>query len=541
MKPLLLPATSWVPMTTRRLRTPHVLWQSPEASAAGFDPDQIYCCPKDYEAPESYGDETRQEGADRYGGIGVGTAAGSGRCSTFNGMQTKGVGVTPLVAPDADANHSSGTLMLVEAALEAVYGAVFNQCLPFGAVPVHALVWTGGRYARTFDHDAAAPCHRTLAFRPYVPRPAHFMRNVANAEGRLPAVSRAVGWTRDAWRTVEAMSCLALNLKTELNLEVPLEDEAACLDAGLRELAKRYAWQAAASFAKRLPHGTLSASNLALSGAYLDYGLSSFVDRYRRLSWPPLWQDPWTEPQLPIQVLASLRQQLDKYRPQMRGQPIAGVQDLTAVYERELTQRLGIEMARMAGLTEDLAQRLPVPAMERWLTVMREVWTRGAGERFVHYAGHVESGVPTPPPRKAGRYDLNAVFSQLWLDADAEIADRRLAPFLNDDHLRCRFVTAAFAVRQELQASLNLKSELLTRYLIRQAQRKNSSLAVIERDCFALHPAFTALEASGEVGRVGPTIEAMLAESRTVLSDGDPGLSAVTGMGQLRELAAEIY
>jgi hypothetical protein len=530
----LLPDSSWMPLTTRRLRQPRLLWQSPEANSAGFDPEQVYCCPKDYEAATIYGDEMRQEWADRYGGIGVGGAGGSGRCSTFQGLQTKGVGVTPLVAADADANHSSGTLMLVEAALEALYAAVYQMSLPYGAVPVHALVWTGGSYTRRFDHNDKSPCLRTLVVRPYTPRPAHFMRNLLHRDGRLPAGVEAPGQTRDAWRTMQAMSCLAVNFKVELRLDTPQEDEAACLDAGFKELARRYAWQAAASFAKRLPHGTLSASNIALSGAYLDYGLSSFVPSYRRLSWPPTWQDPWTEPQVPIQTLATLRQQLDKYRPQMREAPIISIQNLAADYQRVLAQRLAVEMAKMAGLTEDMALACPADLLDTWFKVMREIWTRGAGEQFVHYSGSMVNGAPTPPPRSAGRYDLNLLLPTLWQHAGPDATDQALAPSLTDPTLRARLIHASQAVQASLVQWAGVSTGALQSYLARQAQRKNASLEVIQRDTYAHHPAFGAFEAAMDVDHVGATIDTLISEARRILCDLDPELPGPTGQEQLR-------
>jgi hypothetical protein len=68
----ILPKQLWVPVMTRRLSKPRVLWTGPDAAAAGFDPEQVYCCQMPYEPDDLYIDQTRVEWADRYGGVGAG-------------------------------------------------------------------------------------------------------------------------------------------------------------------------------------------------------------------------------------------------------------------------------------------------------------------------------------------------------------------------------------------------------------------------------------------------------------------------------------
>ncbi|MFG6428692.1 hypothetical protein [Roseateles sp. LYH14W] len=528
-----LPPTSWAPVTTRRLRAPQVLWTSGEETTAGFDAGQVYCCPQDYESPEAYTDETRQEWADRYGGIGVATAGGSGRCSGVNGLQTKGVGVTPLVSPCGDRFHSSGTLMLVEAATEAVFAGAYQAALPYGAVPVHAVIFTGGSFKRELDHDSQAQCLRALAVRPWVARPAHFMRNLLHPAGRLPAGPAAPGWTVDALRTRLAQASLAGHLRHLLSLDVLAEDEIALLDQGFRELARRHAWQCAASFAKRLPHGTLGCSNIALDGAFLDFGIANHVPAYRRLCWA-MNQEPWTEAQFPLSTLASLRQQLDKYRPGVRGAAIVGVEEMAALYGQALQARLGIEMARMAGLTEDMALACPPELLARWLKVMQAIWMRGAGERFSQNPGSI-NGRPAPAPRQ-GRYDLNAVLAAAGPHGKPEAMDAALRPWLDDTALRQHFVLAATAVRAWLQSWVGSPSSGLDAYLGRQAARKNATMPLLQRDANCSLSAIRQLEMDGDVARVGGAIEAALLQARQTLSDLCPALPGETGRAQVQAL-----
>ena len=535
MTTAVLPPDSFVGVTTRRLSKATIVWEERGKGSPVINPEQIYCCPQRYEAGSLYGNETRVEWADRYGGTGLGAAGGSGRCTTLDGLQTKGVGVTPLVSPSTDNLHSSGTLLLFEAATEALFASVYQACLPYGAVPVHALALTGGRYHQALGDDAEAHCVRSLIFRPFVPRPAHFMRNLLHPAGLRPAGDDVPGLTADTWRTAQATACLATNLQKSLTLSMSSKDEVAVLDAGLRELARRLAWQCAAGFAKRLPHGTLSCSNIALNGAYLDFGVSNFSPSYRRLSWAH-GQDPWTESLWPIKTLLSLREQLDKYRPAMRNSGLISCDDLTTEYGRHLQARLAVEMVKMAGLTEDMASVCPPKLLEGWLKAMRNIWTRGARERFVTDAGHFADGL-TRPPRSAGNYDLNAILAVAAPCVAPLGMDRALTPLLDDPALRRDFVHAASEVRTWLGSHVGPAAAVgLDAYLGRQAKRKNGGLPALQREKtagFDLLRPFRQLEISGDALAIGPAIDKTLAQARYVLADLAPDSPGETGIEQL--------
>lgn len=541
MTAALLPPSSLVGVETRRLARADIAWKDDLPGAAKVDPAQFFCCPQHYEADDLYGAETRVEWADRYGGTGTGAAGGSGRCAALNGMQTKGVGVTPLVAPVADPLHSSGTLMLFEAATEALFAGVYQASLPFGAVPVHAVILTGGLYTQPLGTDSAARCVRSLAIRPFVPRPAHFMRNFMHPAGIRAAGPDAPGVTADAWRTAHAMAYLATNFKTSLTLPDSENDEAALLDAGLRELTRRVAWQCAAGFAKRLPHGTLSCSNMALNGAYLDFGVSNFLPSYRRLCWAH-GQEPWTESVWPLKSLLSLRQQLDKYRPTVRGTGIVGGNELAEEYGRHFQQRLAVEMAKMAGLTEDMASACPAELLHAWLKSMRRVWTRGAHERFVTDTGHFADGRSAPPPRQVGRFDLNAIFAEAGPCGDTDSMDRALVPLLDDAALRRDFVKAAGDVRAWLRNHVgSVADNGLDAYLKRQAVRKNAVLPALQReksDGLDVLKPFRQMEIAGDTAAIGPAIDRALAQARHVLADLDPALPGSTGTAQMQAMGS---
>lgn len=537
-----LPPASLVGVQTRRLRYAEFAWRDSTQEAKALDLEQIFCCPQSYEADDLYDSDVRSEWADKYGGSGVGAAGGSGRCSVFNGTQTKGVGKTPLVTPFADPLHSSGTVMLFEAATEALFAGVYQTALPFGAVPVHAVILTGGRHAPALGTEAAAPCIRSLVVRPFVPRPAHFMRNVRHPDGMRMAGPDAPGMTLDAWRTKQAMACLGNSLKASLGLSDRDDNELALLDAGLRELNRRLAWQSAASFAKRLPHGSLSCSNISLSGAFLDFGIAGFVPSYRRLC-RAHGQEPWTESALPLKTLLSLRQQLDKYRPVVRGSGVVSCDDLGKDYALHFQHRLAVELAKMAGLTEDMARACPGELLHPWLKAMRDILTCGANERFVTDAGRLAGNVAPPPPRQAGRFDLNAIFAKAGGYADAQSMDRALMPLLDHPFLRKAFVNSATQVRAWLRQHYgHAPATNIDLYLGRQALRKNQIIDGLQRESSAgldvIQP-FRRLEICADTAAIDDTIKQTLCQARHVLADLDPALPGCTGIEQVASIGED--
>src|SRR5215469_14635939 len=82
--------------------------------------------------------------ADRYGSSsGTSPHGGSGRVATVGRFQVKGVGRTPLVGAGVPWIHSHGVASMREAVYEAIMGEIFNAELPFGSIPVIAIVDAG--------------------------------------------------------------------------------------------------------------------------------------------------------------------------------------------------------------------------------------------------------------------------------------------------------------------------------------------------------------------------------------------------------------
>ena len=187
--------------------------------------------------------------ADRYGDPrGTSPHGGGGRVANIGRFQVKGVGPTPLVG-DATWMHSHGCMSLTEAVAEAVYGELLDQELPFGTIPVIAMIDAG--------EDG-----RALIVRPAVFRPAHLLR----APLFVDSPEAALQPSRDAARTHDVVVHLAdMSDEARTRLGIP---------SNIAELMGRYAAQAARGEALRLYTGGLFAQNVSMDGAILDFGVA---------------------------------------------------------------------------------------------------------------------------------------------------------------------------------------------------------------------------------------------------------------------------
>jgi hypothetical protein len=365
------------------------------------------------------------------------------------------------------------------------------------------------------------------------------MRNFRFSDGLEHERPNAPGLSRDAFRTDCAMRSLAQNLGESLELGLTGIDEAEVIDRGLRELARRFAWQAAAAFAKRIPHGTLSCSNIALSGAYIDYGLSNHVPAYRRHAWPSHWLDPWSEHLALAQTLVSLRHQIEKYHPNIREAGIVSAQNLIDAFLFHFQQREVVEMAKMGGLTEDLALACPVGVLATWGRVMKAIWKSGADEPFLtQYEGNMKDGGTCPAPRATGDYDLSSIFRIAGNATNEQYMDRMLSNELSNERLRVAFVSSTMEVRRWFRAWASSSEEQVDAFIAMQVDRKNGSLECLRRAPNGSHAIFEGIEslvaeADQVVEAAAACIDSMLKRIWFVLPDLAPSVPGRTGAEQL--------
>ena len=276
-----------VPFQVRRLRNPEVLWINRRwFYERGFDVqddltqkrvnlwlvNEFAFVVKDARDPEeAFADDEREVGADRYGcSAGNATHGGSGRVGVAGHFQVKGIGATPLVGMGTEWIHAHGAASLDEALAEAFVGEVVAAEFPHGGIPVIAVIDTG-----LFEHLppflSGPGGRRALIVRPATLRPAHFERApffIESLSGYKNDPSQDAQRVRDA---ISYFGTVSTEQRDSLNLP-----------ADVFELAVRLGEQAAFGDAHRLFSGGFFSSNLALTGALMDYGVMRSL---------PTWQN----------------------------------------------------------------------------------------------------------------------------------------------------------------------------------------------------------------------------------------------------------
>jgi hypothetical protein len=235
--------------------------------------------------------------------------------------------------------------------------------------------------------------------------------------------------------------------------------------------------------------------------------------------------------------LTLLRQQLDKYFPGLRGMPVVRPDELQLLYWTVFQQRMSIEMAKMAGLTEDLAQACPKALLTDWLKPMRGIWLSGGREPLAPRDGNTAW---SPLPINPKRPDLNRVFAAAAPHDDAEAMDRAVAPLLADATLRVNFVNAAMAVRRVLRPVLGGSEDALSAYLAKQASRKNAVLPELERDSwFRIAVTAQMLEEDFQPLAVQALMTRAVGRARHTLADLAPDMLGQSGIEQIKHLAQQ--
>jgi hypothetical protein len=197
--------------------------------------------------------------ADRYGGTGGSIHGGSGRCGNIGQFNAKGIGQTPLVSPFADMYHVNGKMSLAEALRETVNSEVANFELPYGSIPVVAIIDTGETF--TIGNDPMV--HRgAIVVRPNFVRPAHYERSIFFGDSGHSGSQQFV----DALRVKDA---------------VQASTAAPDVFPSLSEMFLRFSRQIGAARAHRLRQGQFLSSNLSIDGALADFGSFRSVPNWR--------------------------------------------------------------------------------------------------------------------------------------------------------------------------------------------------------------------------------------------------------------------
>ncbi|MHC8370919.1 hypothetical protein ACYZT2_08950 [Pseudomonas sp. MDT1-85] len=211
--------------------------------------------------------------AERYGGDGILSNGGGGRCGFDGSWQLKGLGPNQLVGKNVDADHGDGNLSLAAAIYESIWSEIINVALPFGAIRTVAVLDTGCKY----ETQGILTPRGLLVHQPVV-RPAHFIRAIYFEEKQLNRLCK------DAQR-VKSVIAKLVDFLPGAGVAPTASSMSERLKFGLLELAARFAEQFAAAKAKHIIHYNVSASNLSLDGAWLDLSdtrlFTHLIERYR--------------------------------------------------------------------------------------------------------------------------------------------------------------------------------------------------------------------------------------------------------------------
>lgn len=391
--------------------------------------------PSDLDKPEHFHDGHKTFYAERYGGLGLVTHGGGVRCGLDGEYQVKGLGCNPLVGEGAEFWHSHGGATMDEAIREAIWGEVFHHALPYSAVRVPAIIATGTECWAKGGNDEKITVPRALIVREAALRPGHFERSIYFRPSK--DIRKTIPHDTERVRAAIGFLPEALPLPPMLMEDAARLDRIERLHAGLAEMVRRFAEQAAAAKAKRLMHGAIVSSNICLDGRWLDYGSVTALPGYGDVKdYSPFWEDQHNGL---LPVLANLCFYIGKYFPAEDKarllQPQWLIQEFDKSYQAALLRRFVL----LAGFPEILlTPHWPRPEVRRLATAIIAIARSGQAKPH--------RGFPDDDSR-FGDYKLGNILLALarWYD-DAE-CDARLAPFLTDIALRTETIVAyrAFA------------------------------------------------------------------------------------------------
>lgn len=201
--------------------------------------------------------------AERYGGDGLVRNGGGVRCALVGAIQVKGIGANSLLGLNADPFHSDGHLSFEDALYEAIWGEIFGDSMPYGAVKAIAVIHAHAASSSTFKNG------RALLLREGKIRPAHFERAIYFK----PSADIAEHRDADVRRVRNAIKHLPSCLPRPKNVdpgEWAGKSEYERFSLGLSELASRYAVQAAFAKSLLIFHAA-SPSNITVDGEWLDF------------------------------------------------------------------------------------------------------------------------------------------------------------------------------------------------------------------------------------------------------------------------------
>lgn len=516
-----------VEFPARQVTNPAVSWVDKQLFSAEGALGYAYCIPNCRESEADYLPQQRIHTADRYGGYGTGYCGGSARCGTHGDVQIKGIGLTSLLGSrhgePIDPWHSSGTVTMNEAGREAIWSGICGAALPFGAVPTLALVGTGTKCLRTDTALGVVVLNRRiLLMRSMALRPAHFLRNV---HFKTPLIVGS-GVCEDFLRVRQMIQTLSEAFEQAFGPQVNDASITARVNAGLCTMAHRFATQVAAAFAKRLYHGSLNCTNIALDGRYLDFGTMTAVSAYRRQASSPLWPDQWSQHTPLLRTLSYLLFHVGKHLDCPDIKALVSVTELTAEFNAAFSSRSEIELLKQTGVPEQVISDYDPVSRSRAYRCFKAIYMRGADTSFVWRGEDDPSMVGVQPLQSLGRYDLNQILTQAARCSDAVQLRRTVDAFIDDTALAAEFhAVYRHLVEWYLSTQPGMDASVARQFLARQAARLNADVSHLTRE--ALDAAMAVFE--DDPSGLGVHIDNTIRVARQIMDDVPPALVGLNG------------
>lgn len=439
----ILPLSSFVGFEAQRLARPKVIWQNGDPRCKIELDSYAFCIPLGDDPPCAYSNEKRQFYAERYGGAGVVRNGGGARCGIQGTVQIKGIGRNPLAGSEAEFWHSYGGESVAGGIRDAIWGEICNEALPYGAARIFGIIDTGTTVP--LFSATEGPISRTcrgLTIRESLLRPSHYIRSLYFWKGD----EQSAGMVSDAVRTRMAVQTIAVPLQKMTGMSSPLLS-ASLINAGLQEMFRRFAVQAAAAQAKKIVHGAITASNISFDGKWLDFGTASTVADFGRIM---VTKGPDA---LSHEPTAAIANDLVYYLRKYSCQPARNIIDAPALmnaYRAHFQRRSEIEFFKLTGMPE--TARVLLPHLAHTLSAcIAEILSHAPGEPFhIYHRREVDGPVM---PFKMGGYHLNTILVCAVFSESAAGLDQALREHLDNQVLREKFSESYWAIRNAYLAA----------------------------------------------------------------------------------------
>jgi hypothetical protein len=424
------PRLGLLPFVAYRPKYFEVVWSNSNLRPEYSLQEYVYICPAHpNEEHVELTDSASSLLAERYGGQGVGENGGGARCGNLSDVQVKGVGRNMLVGNQANFWHAHGGASLVTACREAIWGEVTSLALPFGGVRAFGVVRLPSN-VKCPSIGGPGTGQRALVLREICTRPAHFMRAVG-----FKPTEAMLNFPSDTHRCKEVIAGTVDHL---LKSGIGVSEI-------LREHARRIATQAACARAKRLIHGNISASNIALDGRWIDFDSITALSDFGRLIMGAFdLSDFWSEFRDHINPLKDLCFYMQKYS----GQSIARdeiLNEFVLTYKEKLSEFF----LNLTGIPATALLQVPEILKRELFNSMKEILSSGNEASFYYSPKHTWE-----MPEVMGDYHLPTILLLIAICETCECAETTLAPHLTNDRIRKRFIVSYWKVRSVADALL---------------------------------------------------------------------------------------